>query len=313
MPRPYCLMFAGQSVQERGMCSQLWKHKPAREIMERLKPSLGEDLEYITTEMPEAELGLTFNSQRAIHAHHLGHWFAYKSCHPETALSGVLGHSMGIVAALVAAGSMSVEDSGVFIRERAEAFSGICAGFSTPQGLAAVSTDYLDDLLDKIIAFPGITLALHNTIGRGIIGGKIADLEAFARAADSDGWPVRVTLLKVEGPYHTPAFAPCKERLGRVLEGLKILPPRVPVFMGTSGKREDDPDMIRRLLVAQADSCERHMDAVWASYDHGCRHFLEVAHKPQPITWIPDQLQDEEGGLMPGVTTTAVKTGDIAN
>ncbi|MBI5883180.1 MAG: ACP S-malonyltransferase [Elusimicrobia bacterium] len=308
----YCILFAGQSVQESGMCRELWKLPAAREILDRLKPSLGSDLEYVTTEMPEPELARTFNAQRAIHAHHLGHWFAYKAAHPGLVLDGSVGHSMGIAAALVAAGAMSVEDSGAFIRARAQAFSEVCAAFKEPMGLAAVMTDFLGDYMEKIESFPGVSLALHNTIGRGTAGGTLASLEAFARHSQAEGWPMKIKVLKVEGPYHTAAFMAAEPALLQALAGIRLDSPKVPVFMGTSGKSETDPSEISRLLAAQPHTREKHFDAVWAACDSGCRNFLEIAHKPQPVTWISDQLQDEEGGLMAGVTTLAVKTADLA-
>lgn len=310
--KKYCVLFAGQSVQESGMGRLLWRLPAAKAVLERLKPALGEDLEYLITEMPDPELALTFNAQRAIHANHLANWFAFKSLHPETVLDGTLGHSMGIVAALVAADGLSVEDSGVFIRARARAFSDVCKTFAAPMGLAALSTDYLGDILNDINNFPGVTLALHNTIGRGVAGGKMSDLESLSRKIDEEGWPAKINLLKVEGPYHTKAFSPCKDALRKALERIEIKAPKVPVFMGTSGQTETDPARIKALLIDQADSCELHMDAVWAAYDHGCRNFLEVAYKPQPVTWIGDQLQDEDGKLMPDVTALAVKTEELA-
>ncbi|MBI4374870.1 MAG: ACP S-malonyltransferase [Elusimicrobia bacterium] len=309
--RKYCVMFAGQSVQEEGMCRELWKLKPAREILERLKPSLGEDLEYITTGMPADQLALTFNAQRAIHAHHLGHWFAFKALHPELELDGAIGHSMGVVAALVAAEAMSVEDSGAFIRARAQAFYDICKGFSEPMGLAAVSTDFLEDAVARIESVPGVSLALHNTIGRGTAGGRMADLEALASKIEQEGWSIKLKILRVEGPYHTAAFSPCKPALAKALERVAIQAPRVPVFMGSSGKAETEPARIRELLVRQADALERHFEAVWAAYDHGCRHFLEVAHKPQPVKWIPDQLQDEDGNVLADTTALALETAQL--
>ena len=293
------------------MCAELWKLPAAREVLERLKPSLGDDLERLTTTMPEAELALTFNAQRAIHAHHLGHWFALKAAHPEVELDGAIGHSMGVVAALVAAGAMTPEDSGVFMRARAQAFSDVCRTFTAPMGLAAVSTDDLQDVIDELPSFPAVSLALHNTIGKGVLGGRLADLEDFARKVEEEGWPVRVKVLKVEGPYHTAAFAPARETLKKDLASIPIKAPQCPVFMGTSGKREEDPARIRELLAEQADSRERHLEAVRAAYAAGCRNFLEAAHKPQPVTWLPDQLQDSEGGLLAGVTMTPVRTEDV--
>lgn len=312
MNNSYCLMFAGQSVQESGMCRQLWKNKAARDILERLKPSLGDDLEYVTTEMPDAELALTFNAQRAIHAHHLGHWLAYKAAHPEAVLDGAIGHSMGVVAALVAAGALSVEDSGSFIRARAQGFSDVCKGLSEPMGLAAVSTEDFNDVVEAVKDFPGVSVALHNTVGRGSIGGSLKALEAFKQKALEEDWPVKIKVLKVEGPYHTAAFAPCKPALAKALSTLAIKTPEVPVFMGTSGRAETDPETIRRLLVDQADGCELHLAAVRSAYASGCRRFLEVAYKPQPVTWLSDQLRGEDGAPLPGVTALAVTTAELA-
>ncbi len=310
-PLGVCVLFAGQSVQESGMCRELWKYPAAREILKRLTPFLGDDIERITTEMPDPELALTFNAQRAIHAHHLGHWFAFKAAHPEIAIEGALGHSMGIVAALVAAGAMSVEDSGSFIRVRAQAFSDVCKAFSEPMGLAAISAEFFEDVSSRLSEFPGVSMALHNTIGRGVAGGTLRALENFARKAPEDGWEAKIKLLKVEGPYHTAAFAAARGPLEKALSRIEIRKPQVPVFMGTSGKLEDDPGRIREILVAQADSPELYFQAVWDAYDHGMRRFLEVAYKPQPVTWIGEQLLDENGKLMPGVASIAIKTPDI--
>ncbi len=312
MSQKQCLLFAGQSVQEAGMGKGLLKISQAKEIIARLKPFLGQDLEHLLTDMPDSELALTYNAQRAIHAHHLANYFAYKAAHPDWALSGALGHSMGIVAALVAAGSLSVEDSGKFISVRAKAFSDVCKTFSVPMGLASVSSDDFKDVVDEVTHFAAISVALYNTKSRGVLGGTLAELENFAQKARAEDWPVRVKVLRVEGPYHTKAFLPCRAELDRVLAAIEIKAPQVPVFMGTSGQAEKDPAQIRRLLSAQADSCELYLQAVQAAYAAGQRHFIEIAHKPQPVTWISEQLLSDDGTPFEGVTTSAVRTEDIS-
>lgn len=306
-----CVLFSGQSVQREGMGRRLWEIPEAREILRRLEPSLGNDLEDLTTSASNEVLSRTANAQRAIHAHHLGHWSAFRARRPDVRLSGAAGHSVGIVAALVAAGSISVEDSGVFVAERARAFSEVCSRLAEPHGLAAVTTEDLADAEDELARFPGVTLALENSRGKGVVGGRIEDLEAFARTCRAEGWPVRVTPLAVEGPYHTEAFAPCGPRLERVLASIEVRAPRVPVFMGTSGRAETDPDRIRELLAKQPFTRERHLSAIRAAYDHGCRTFLEASSAPQPIFWVADQLIDDAGNLLPGVETIALRTEEL--
>jgi [acyl-carrier-protein] S-malonyltransferase len=306
MSEKVCALFAGQSVQETGMGVELLKNPAARAVIERLKPSLGSDLEALLTTMPDAELALTFNAQRAIHASHVAHWLAYKAGRPALALDGAIGHSMGVVAALVAADALSVEDSGRFIAARAKAFSDCCKAFSEPMGLAAASADDFQDVADSATEVPGVTVALWNTATKGTLGGTTAALEAYAAKARAEDWPVKVKILKVEGPYHTSAFEPARKVLAEVVKTLELRAPKVPVFMGTSGQAETDPLRIRELLAGQTVACERHLDAVRAAHAAGCRKFVEVSFKPQPVTWLSDQLE-------PGTyESLGVQTADLA-
>jgi len=301
-----CALFAGQSVQSSGMGLELLKNPSARAIIERLKHSLGDDLEALLTTTAEEPLALTFNAQRAIHASHVAHWLAYAAAHPDVELDGVVGHSMGVVAALVAAGALSVEDSGIFIAARAKAFSDCCKAFIEPMGLAAVSAEDFNDVVESVSEVPGVSVALWNTRTKGTLGGTTASLEAYAAKAAAEDWPVKVKVLKVEGPYHTAAFEPARAVLSEVAKSLDLKAPKVPVFMGTSGKGETDPARIKELLAEQAVACERHLEAVRAAHAHGCRKFVEVSYKPQPVTWLSDQLE-------PGsYESLAVLTADLA-
>jgi acyl transferase domain-containing protein len=250
----------------------------------------------------------TFNAQRAIHVHHLGQWLAFQHYHPDIRVEAVIGHSMGIVAALVVAGALSPEDSGHFILERAKAFSEVCARLDEGCGLMAAQTEDLQDLIDELPRFPALELALYNSPGKGVIGGKIRDLVALMELAKAESWPVYFRLLKVEGPYHTQALHACEVRLQKVLKKISIKPPDIPIFMGTSGKLEQDPEKIRFLLAKQATSTEMHFQAVSEALRAGFHDYLEVAHYPQAIQWI------SEIALMHGfneVTVTKVVTSDI--
>ncbi len=301
-----CALFAGQSVQEAGMGRELLRIPAAKAVVDRLKPSLGADLETLLTTMPDPELALTFNAQRAIHASHVAHWLAWRAKNPSVALDGAVGHSMGVVAALVAAEALTVEDSGVFIAARAKAFSDCCKGFAEPMGLAAASSDDFQDVVDSVGEVPGVSVALWNTITKGTLGGTAAALEAYAQKARDEDWPVKVKVLKVEGPYHTAAFAPARDVLKVVVKTLDLKAPKVPVFMGTSGEAETDPARIKELLAEQTVACERHLEAVRAAHAAGCRTFVEASFKPQPVTWLNDQL---EAGTYKAVPVT---TGELA-
>ncbi|MCI0613883.1 hypothetical protein L0244_12935, partial [bacterium] len=127
--------------------------------------------------------------------------------------------------------------------------------------------------------------------------------------AKKESWPVYFRFLKVEGPYHTQTLQACEDRLENALQNISIEPPNIPVFMGTSGKLEQDPDRIKYLLMKQATSTEMHFQAVSQALQSGFQDFLEVAHYPQAIQWI------SEIALSAGysdVTVTKVLTTDIS-
>lgn len=305
----YCILFSGQAAQKQGMCTELWKIPAAREVLETLTPILGSDLEFITTHLEDEELHKTYNAQRAIHVHHLGQLLAFQHYHPEIHIGAAIGHSMGIVAALVASGAMSLEDSGHFILARAQAFADICAELNDEYGLMAAQTENLEDLIDELPRFPDLELALYNSPSKGVVGGKIKDLMELSEVAKKESWPVYFRFLKVEGPYHTQTLQACEDRLENVLRNISIDTPNIPVFMGTSGKLEQDPDKIKYLLMKQATSTEMHFQAVSEALKAGFQDFLEVAHYPQAIQWI------SEIALTAGyseVTATKVLTTEIS-
>ncbi|MEQ1919706.1 MAG: hypothetical protein ABL955_10945, partial [Elusimicrobiota bacterium] len=78
-----------------------------------------------------------------------------------------------------------------------------------------------------------------------------------------------------------------------------------------SGKAETDPVRIKELLAEQTVACERHLEAVRAAYAAGCRNFTEVSFKPQPVTWLGEQLVDAEGEKLPGFSARPVTTAEL--
>lgn len=294
----YCLMFSGQSIQAPGMGRTLLSRKSVREYLEALCDAFDRDVLYLLDGAGADELGETRNSQLAIHAHHLGCLYWLRERNPSIQLNGTIGHSLGVVAALVAAGAISDTDSAKFVRSRADAFHRACQTDAAASGLLAVSSQDLDEFAEDLCTVGDVTWALRNTNSRGVLGGTIADLEQCQERAASQRWRVKFQRLNVQGAFHTPAFSQVKSDLTHALEGITIAKPRCPVFMGTSGRRETQPNRIRQLLIDQADHLENHLEAVWDSYDAGCRQYLEVGFKVEPVHWLVDQLTDEDDQLL---------------
>ena len=75
----------------------------------------------------------------------------------------------------------------------------------------AAQTENLQDLIDELPRFPDLELALYNSPGKGVIGGKIIDFMDLTDLGKNESWPVYFRFLKVEGPYHTQALQACED------------------------------------------------------------------------------------------------------
>ena len=134
-----------------------------------------------------------------------------RASHPNLELDGAIGHSMGVVAALVAAEALTVEDSGAFIAARARAFSTAAKHFpnlwASPPSRRTTSTTSSSPHPNS----PTFRRALEHRRPRHARRhhGRSRGLR---REGPSEDWPVKVKILKVEGPYHTAAFEAPKHR-----------------------------------------------------------------------------------------------------
>ena len=293
-------VFGGQSTQADNMCLDLINHPETQKVLDCAKSIIGEDCEWLVTDALAEDLKQTYNCQRALYLSQIIHYYVYCKENPDFETTGVLGHSVGIVAALTVAGCLTLEEGLWFIKNRAEAFDKVCRTQNTPSGLSVVKAEktLLEQAIEIIHSYEGISLALHNTVDLITIGGSVENLLGFQEYHDENkdegDWPIIKcgSPLDVEAAFHTNIFDDAQKQLENLLKDIKIKQPKIGLYMGTSGKKESDPEEIKRNLALQATHPEWHTRAVWSSFHDHQKNYLEISHRPQPIKWFKKILVD---------------------
>jgi malonyl CoA-acyl carrier protein transacylase/acyl carrier protein len=188
-------------------------------------------------------------------------------------VSIVAGHSAGEIAALVAAGSLTVAEGAEILVHR----SAVLADLITQPGgmlMLGCSADRARDVL-AAVGHPMVALAVRNAPRQTVVSGPSEVLDTVARVAALLG--ITATLLTVAYPFHSPMLAGAVPEFAARIRHLEPRPPRTLVFspiLGRFHRPEDDlREHIAGALVAPV-AFDRALDRL---RDAGVRVFVECA------------------------------------
>jgi [acyl-carrier-protein] S-malonyltransferase len=180
----------------------------------------------------------------------------------------VAGHSLGELAALVAAGSLDPED-GLHVAAQRGRLMQEAAESSPSGGMLALLGD--DQIAREVAARHSLTVANDNAPGQLVLSGP-GDVLRDA-AADGKKLGLKAVRLSVRGAFHTPAMAPVVPELEAVLAEVEVRQARVPVVSCITTRPFDD---IRARLAEALVSPVRWRETLLALHASGVRRYLEV-------------------------------------
>jgi [acyl-carrier-protein] S-malonyltransferase len=233
-----------------------------RELAERRRPDLLELTVDAVGEDPFARVGEdTRFDQPAIFCASLAGFEALGRPDPDF----FAGHSLGEVAALVAAGALSEDDGVAVVAERGRLMSEAATG----GGMMAVRAPRAD--AEPLAERHGLVVANDNAPDQVVISGPEDGIAAAEQEARASG--IRAKRLAVAGAFHSPAMAGAAERFGALLETIDFDRPDVPVFSGVTAEPFGDP---RRRLAEALVSPVRWLDVMRKLRTVGVRHVVET-------------------------------------
>lgn len=252
---PTALLFPGQGSQTDDMREVVAEATP--ELLERAADAVGED--------PFERVGEgTRFAQPALYCASIALWVRAGSPQADC----IAGHSLGELGALVAGGSLSVDDGLRLAARRGRVMQEVAAR-QGPGGMLALLGD--EAAARRIAAAHDLTVANDNAPGQLVVSGSRDCLRAAASEARDER--LKAMPLAVRGAFHTEAMAPALPAFREALDRIDVGPPSVPVFSSTTAGPFGE---IRGELASALVRPVRWRETLIALRDRGVERFVEV-------------------------------------
>ena len=238
--------------------------------------ALGFSLSGLCFDGPDETLRLTENTQPAILAVSVAALRVLAQHGVEPALAA--GHSLGEWSAHVAAGTLSFADALRAVKARGRAMQlAVPAGEGGMAAILSLSAEQVAEACQEASAETGLTVAAANmnSAGQTVISGALAAVERAAAISKSKG-ARRAVMLPVSAPFHCALMQPAQEEVARVLSGLKVADPRIPVAANVSGGLVTTAVEARDALTRQVTGAVRWVDCVKTLAEAGADLFIEA-------------------------------------
>jgi [acyl-carrier-protein] S-malonyltransferase len=251
------ILFPGQGSQTPQMREQVRRHRP--DLLEAVREAVGED------PFGRVEEGTRF-AQPAIFCASLAGWEALG----RPAGDYMAGHSLGELAALVAAGALSERDGLdlVVLRGALMQRAGELAGDG---GMLALIGKGAAEHAEELAGAHGLAVANDNSPQQVVLSGPRAALPAAAAAARGLG--LRALELPVTGAFHSPMMASALLEFRAALARVQLREPAVTVFSAVTAAPFDDT---RAQLAEALVSPVRWRETLLALHERGVQRFVEV-------------------------------------
>ena len=233
----------GQGSQSKGFLTPWLETYPKLENrLNQYSDSVGMDLVLLGTQSEEEEIRNTAVAQRLIVGASLA---VYREVFSGKKINGVLGHSVGEIAAAAIAGVISDQDAMRLVAIRADSMAEAAA--LTPTSMAAVLGGE-EDVVLGLLASLELEPANFNGAGQIVAAGS---KESIAKLLASPPEKSRVIELKVAGAFHTSYMQSAVEKVRSFALELQVNDPSMDLWSNSQGQVVRSGEEVLRLLIDQ--------------------------------------------------------------
>jgi [acyl-carrier-protein] S-malonyltransferase len=265
-------VFPGQGAQFPGMGKEMYEGSAqAKELFNKANNILGFNITDIMFGGTEEDLRQTKVTQPAIFLHSVILSRVMQEFKPDM----VAGHSLGEFSALVANKVLTFEDGLKLVSKRALAMQKACE--LQPSTMAAV-IGMEDADVEKVLSSVReeiVVAANYNCPGQLVISGSVKGIDLASERLLNAG-ARKVVLLSVGGAFHSPLMQPAAVELAAAITATRFNKGTCPIYQNVTGQSVNDPEIIKKNLVAQLTSPVRWTQTVKNMIADGAALFIEV-------------------------------------
>ncbi|WP_282036572.1 type I polyketide synthase [Saccharicrinis aurantiacus] len=294
-------IFSGQGPQWFAMGRQLINSEPIfQDVINRIDKILSKLadwslLEEISKSEEDSRISETRIAQPAIMAIQIGLMELWKSVGvvPE----GVVGHSIGEVAAAYTSGALTLEQAVdvIFNRSRGQ-------DKATGKGKMLAAALTVEEARKEIVGVEHcVSIAAINGPTMLTFSGDVAPLEEIAARLDSRD--IFHRFLRVNVPFHSHYMEPLKDELISDLRHIVPSKANKSLYSTVTGKQEDGTHLVSEYWYSNVRESVYFTDAVSAMIQDGFNTFVEIAPHPVLASGVVDLLKNAkvDGALVASI------------
>ncbi|WP_326598995.1 acyltransferase domain-containing protein [Streptomyces sp. NBC_01803] len=277
-------VFSGYGSQWPGMAQRLLTTEPAfAEAVDRLEPLIQRHagLSLRAHLRPDAELDMPSVVQPVLFGIQVALAELWRSHGLEPA--AVIGHSMGEVAAAVAAGALDIDTGARVIATRSWLLDSLSGGAMAVIGLSET------DVLTKATGLDSVQIAVHSSPGQCVVTGTTDDIHRLVQDVTAEGGLARVMPAggaAGHSPQIDPLLGPLRRELGTVPHSV----PRHRFYSTVEDDPRDTATFDADYWAANLRRPVRFAQAVTAAAEDGHRVFVELAPHPTQLHPLTETL-----------------------
>ena len=255
-------VFPGQGSQKIGMLAELAEQNPIIEqTFSEASGVLGYDMWQLIQQGEQDEINLTQRTQPILLTCSVAIYRLWND-QQGTVPSQMAGHSLGEWSALVCANVIDFADGLRIVEARGKYMQqAVPVGQGAMAAIIGLDDQAILNACSEASSLGVVDAVNFNAPGQVVIAGSNNAVERAMEICKSAG-AKRALPLPVSAPFHTSLMKPAADNLAEMVNAVTFRAPEVPIMHNVHAKNENDPAVVKALMLEQIYSPVKWVDCV---------------------------------------------------